>query len=391
MSNPIDKLQSRYITPSGCKGCGKHPLYSFDPYSDISAKEGSFRWVEVRFKNTRKEIFFNPQNIPLQKEDVVAVEGAPGLDIGIVSLVGIAAELRRAKDPKAVGVQPKQIFRIATANDMERYEAAKALEHSTMIQSRQIAVELGLDMKIGDVEYQGDGTKAIFYYIADGRVDFRKLIRVLANTFHIRVEMKQIGARQETGRIGGIGPCGRKLCCSSWMTQFHSVGTYAARIQDLSLNPDKLTGQCGKLKCCNNFEVESYAEAQRFIPSKDITLTTEEGVYTYVKADVLAAMVTYRLQKEHGAPEYCTISTRRVKHIIELNKQGITPPSLLDEPVAKEPTKSRDILNENEISRFDNRDEAAQARRGKRSERRGNRNRRDNRRGANKELPNTQD
>lgn len=335
----------------GCKGCGKHQLYSFDVFSDISPLE-PHRYVEIQFKNTRKEIFFNPLDIPLEKDDMVAVEGSPGLDIGRVSLVGAAVELQNHLNAGNNRSEPKQIYRRATETDLERYHAAKALEHRTMIQSRQIAAELGLDMKIGDVEYQGDGTKAIFYYIAEGRVDFRQLIRILAATFHIRIEMKQIGARQESGRIGGIGPCGRQLCCSSWMKRFYSVNTQAARFQELPLNPEKLTGQCGKLKCCTNFEVDTYVEAQKRVPNRDTKLLTEEGSYSFVKADVLKGELTYKSDDDPSRlPE--VISTRRARQILLDNREGIKPKELSpgnQKDRGKEPS---DIFDSNSLTRFD--------------------------------------
>lgn len=353
MKNKDINLQIQYMKPCGCKGCGKHPLYSFDVYSDFPRSEQSNRWVEVQFKNGRKEIFHNVLDLPLEKEDMVAVEGSPGLDIGRVSLVALSAEMRRQREAPYRHSNPKQIFRLATPTDLERYEAVKAIEHATMTQSRQLAAELGLDMKIGDVEYQGDGTKAIFYYVAEGRVDFRQLIRVLATTFHIRVEMKQIGARQETSRIGGIGPCGRKLCCASWMNRFHSVNTQAARIQELSLNPDKLTGQCGKLKCCNTFEVDTYVEAHKRLLDRGIQLYSEEGAYSFFKADLLAGQITYRLMTEHSS-SLVTISTRRAKQVADLNRRGDKPEQLEEGSVRRSGKKaSADILDDNALTRFD--------------------------------------
>lgn len=353
-------LQSQYITAEGARGSGKYQLYSFDTYSDISPIE-EHPYVEVQFKNTRKEYFFNPLGISLRKEDMVAVEGSPGLDIGRVSLVGAAVDEQMRVNSGSIKGQPKQIYRIATEHDLERYHAFKALEHRTMIESRQIATELGLEMKIGDVEYQGDGTKAIFYYIAEGRVDFRQLIRVLASTFHIRVEMKQIGARQETGRIGGIGPCGRQLCCSSWMKNFHSVNTQAARFQELPLNPEKLTGQCGKLKCCTNFEVDAYVEAQKKLPPRNATLKAVEGNYTFVKADLLKGEVTYRLEEEPSSTPI-TLSARKAKKILQENSEGIIFPSLRPENSDKAKASS-DILNTNPLTRFDQEKEKRQGRR----------------------------
>lgn len=358
----ITNIQTKYITPQGCRNCGKHQLYSFDLYSDIPSLK-DHQYVEVQFKNTRKEIFVNPLNIPLQKEDLVAVEGTPGMDIGRVSLVGPTVDIQMRVNNTSFRGEPKQIFRLATEHDLERYKVVKALEHRTMIQSRQIASELGLEMKIGDVEYQGDGTKAIFYYIAEGRVDFRQLIRILASTFHIRIEMKQIGARQETGRIGGIGPCGRKLCCSSWMRNFHSVNTQAARFQELPLNPDKLTGQCGKLKCCTNFEVDTYVEAQKRIPARTTILKTEEGNYELIKAEILKGELTYR-KEDQPLGDPITISTWRAKKIIKDNQEGVLPQKL---SLEKEPPKkqSADILDTNSLTRFDQEQETPKRKKAK--------------------------
>src|SRR5574344_2851003 len=251
------------------KGSGPQDkqLNTYDYLADVPGNEQITDLVEVQFKNTRKDYFLNSNHIALSKGDTVAVEASPGHDIGTVTLTGSLVLLQMKKARLKGDAGTRRIYRIARDTDMEKFEAAKIMEHETMIKSRQIAKDLGLQMKIGDVEYQGDGNKAIFYYIADGRVDFRQLIKVLADNFHIRIEMKQIGARQEAGRIGGIGPCGRELCCSTWMTNFISVSTGAARFQDLSMNPQKLAGQCAKLKCCLNYEVDTYVEAQKRFPT----------------------------------------------------------------------------------------------------------------------------
>ena len=246
----------------------------------------------------------------------------------------------------------KRIYRKAKPVDMDKYNEAKAREHSTMIRARQIALDLNLNMKIGDVEYQGDGNKAIFYYIADERVDFRQLIKVLADAFHVRIEMKQIGARQEAGRIGGIGPCGRELCCATWMTSFVSVSTSAARYQDISLNPQKLAGQCAKLKCCLNYEVDCYVEAQKRLPSKEIELETKDGVFYFFKADILSNQITYSTDKSIPA-NLVTISGRRAFEVIGLNKRGIKPESLLEETHRTEPKKPVDLLEQESLTRFD--------------------------------------
>ena len=253
-----------------CKGCGRQDkqLNTYDWLADIPGNAEETELVEVQFKNTRKGYYRNSNHLPLEKGDIVAVEASPGHDIGVVTLTGRLVPLQMRKANLKSETDIKRVYRKAKPVDMEKYEEAKSREHSTMIRSRQIAKNLNLNMKIGDVEYQGDCNKAIFYYIADDRVDFRQLIKVLADVFKVRIEMKQIGARQEAGRIGGIGPCGRELCCATWMTSFVSVSTSAARLQDISLNPQKLAGQCAKLKCCLNYEANSYIEAQKRLPSK---------------------------------------------------------------------------------------------------------------------------
>ena len=285
------------------KGCGRQnkQLNTYDYLADIPGNAEATDLVEVQFKNTRKGYYHNSNRLPLEKGDIVAVEATPGHDIGVVTLTGRLVPLQIKKANLKSEQEIKRVYRKAKPVDMEKYEEAKSREHDTMIRSRQIAKELGLQMKIGDVEYQGDGNKAIFYYIADGRVDFRQLIKVLAETFHVRIEMKQIGARQEAGRIGGIGPCGRELCCATWMKNFVSVSTGAARYQDISLNPQKLAGQCAKLKCCMNYEVDTYVEAGKRLPSKEITLQTQDAEYYFFKADILAGLVTYSTDKHLAA------------------------------------------------------------------------------------------
>ena len=255
---------------------------------------------------------------------MVAVEASPGHDIGVVSLTGQLVPLQMKKANLKAGTEIKRVYRKARPADLEKYEEAKSREQETMIRSRQIAKELELNMKIGDVEYQGDGNKAIFYYIADARVDFRKLIKVLAEAFHVRIEMKQIGARQEAGRIGGIGPCGRELCCASWMKNFNSVSTAAARFQDISPNPQKLAGQCAKLKCCLNYEVDTYVEAFKKLPSREVQLETADNTYYVFKVDILAGTVTYSTDKRMAA-NLVTIPAARAFEVIRLNKQGEKP------------------------------------------------------------------
>lgn len=336
---------------------------SFDWMSDIDSGEPS-KVVEVQFKNTRSAFFTNPERLPLKEGDIVAVEASPGHDIGRVSLTGPLAEHRLRKHPPKKESELKKVFRLAHEADIEKFDEARAREHDTMIRSRKIAEELGLDMKIGDVEYQGDGGKAIFYYIADERVDFRKLIRVLADTFKVRIEMKQIGARQEAGRIGGIGPCGRPLCCSTWMNRFVSVGTGAARMQDLSLNPQKLAGQCAKLKCCLNFEVDAYAESQRKLPPKDTVLETQDSSFYWFKADIMARMITYSSDKKIPA-NLVTISAARAFEIIALNKHGVKVESLSDSDEESAPEGFFDLVGQDDLTRFDKKKKAKKKKSGK--------------------------
>lgn len=310
--------------------------------------------VEVAFKNTRLGYYVNAVPLDLRIGDMVVVESQPGYDIGRVNMTGrlVRLQMRKAgvKDLKEL----KNVLRFASKAELERADEAHSREHETMIRSRKIAEDLSLNMKIGDVEYQADAAKAIFYYIADERVDFRTLIRVLADTFKVRVEMRQIGARQEAGRIGGIGPCGRPLCCSQWMTKFNSVGTGAARIQDISMNPQKLAGQCAKLKCCLNFETAVYAEAQKKLPGKDIQLETKDNIYYLFKPDILAQMLTYSTDRKIPA-NLVTITAARAFEIIALNKQGVKPDSLLSEGQLAEGEQKRvvDLAEQDDLTRFD--------------------------------------
>lgn len=336
-----------------CKGCGRvmGQLHSFDYLAGVpGADEGDY--VEVQFKNTRKGFFINSNKLPLEKGDIVAVESNPGHDIGTVTMTGRLVQLQMKKANLRPDIEIKRVYRKAREVDMEKYAEAKAREHDTMIRSRQIAKDLGLEMKIGDVEYQGDGLKAIFYYIADGRVDFRQLIKVLADAFHVRIEMKQIGARQEAGRIGGIGPCGRELCCTTWMTSFVSVSTGAARFQDLSMNPQKLAGQCAKLKCCLNYEVDAYVEAQKGFPSRDIPLETKDSTYYFFKADILNGQLSYSTDKVFAA-NVETITPARALEIIAMNRKGQKPLSLDENAVKTDSRIENDILTDGDLSRFD--------------------------------------
>ena len=335
------------------RGCGRDEcqLNVHDYLADLPDNQEVTDLVEVQFKNTRKGFYHNDNHLNIKKGDIVAVEASPGHDIGIVTMTGRLVPLQMKKANLKPGEELKRIYRIARPADMEKYEEAKAREHSTMIQARQAAKDLGLEMKIGDVEYQGDGNKAIFYYIAEGRVDFRELIKVLAELFHVRIEMRQIGVRQEAGRIGGFGPCGRELCCATWIRSFQSVGTAAARFQDVSLNPQKLAGQCAKLKCCMNYEVDQYIEAGRRLPSREVSLYTMDGEYYFFKADILSNMVTYSSDKRTAA-NLTTIPARRALDIIEMNRRG-EKPDTLEEGGRKKAPRPVDLAAQDDLNRFD--------------------------------------
>ena len=352
-----DELEAR-----ASEGCYKlHETNWLEEYPDNIPTD----IFEVRFKNTRRSYYQNVNGLELKRGDIVAVEASPGHDIGIISLTGdmVAKQIRRTGFTPFNG-EYKKIYRKAKPYDIERWQEAIALEHDTMIQSRQIAAEMGLDMKIGDVEYQGDKIKAIFYYIADERVDFRELIKVFAERFHIRIEMKQIGARQEAGRIGGIGACGRELCCASWMSSFSSVTTNAARMQEISLNPQKLAGQCSKLKCCLMYEYDAYADARRTIPRLREPLQTLEGEWYLVKIDPLAQTMSFSTSKNTMA-NLTTLPVSRVKELIALNRAGQKADTLVGEggeAQVEEPTYRHE---EDSITRFD-----SKTKRNKRNKRR---------------------
>ncbi len=343
--------------PRRCDSCRKAPrgkLHCHNWLDDIPGGYADFDIVEVQFKNTRKGYYRNTTGLDIAKGDLVAVEASPGHDIGEITLTGRLVALQMKKAGLKRDAEIKRIFRKAKPSDIEKYEEAKARENDTMIKARKIAEDLNLNMKIGDVEYQGDGNKAIFYYIADERVDFRKLIKVLAETFRVRIEMKQIGARQEAGRIGGIGPCGRPLCCSTWMTNFVSVATSAARFQDISLNPQKLAGQCAKLKCCLNFEVDAYVESVRQMPSKDILLETADNTYFHFKTDIFKREITYSTDRQMAA-NLVTIPAKRAFEVIALNKAGEKPLSLIPEGSEKPQPKKDfiDLVGQDSLTRFD--------------------------------------
>lgn len=331
------------------EGCCKLPVHNY--LRDISSLEYADVF-EVRFKNTRKGYYKNESGQSVRQGDKVVVEAASGYDLGFVSLEGplvVKQMQRRRIDPASY--EFKKIYRKARPSDIEKWMAATAREQATMIEARRIAATMGLDMKIGDVEFQGDGTKAIFYYIADGRVDFRQLIKVFAEEFRIKIEMKQIGARQEAGLIGGIGVCGRALCCANYVTNFKSINTSAARCQDLSLNPQKLAGQCGKLKCCINYEVPVYLDAQSRIPKVSEPLEFEDGLAYLRKTDILAEMMYFSYDKSSDANLY-PVPAAEVKEIQKMNRNGIRPVSLIPDV---EPSSPEFItaVGEGSISRFD--------------------------------------
>ncbi|MEI6047357.1 MAG: regulatory iron-sulfur-containing complex subunit RicT [Bacteroidota bacterium] len=333
---------------------GYNKLDSFNWLKDLPAVTDENDIVEIRFKNTRKGFFRNVNGLRLEIGDVVAVEASPGHDIGRVSMLGalIDEQLKKLK----VHSSPddlKKVYRKAKAADIQKWEEAKKLETTTMLRSRKISEELKLNMKIGDVEYQGDKTKAIFYYIADERVDFRQLIKVLADEFRVRIEMRQIGARQEAGRIGGIGSCGRELCCSTYITNFISVTTTHAKYQELSLNPQKLAGQCSKLKCCLNFELDCYVDAQRSFPPKDIPLQALDCTAWFQKMEVHKGLYWYSTDP-HSTANLVALPVQRVKEIQSINKNGekVDRLQIIDESWESAPV-SQDLLKNNSLTRFD--------------------------------------
>lgn len=331
------------------QGCCKLEVYDWLP----GVRQEQYKdYFEVRFKNTRKGIYINASGQTVKTGDIVIVEAATGHDVGIVTLEGPIVSrqmLSRRIDPETF--EFKKIYRKAKVFDIEKWQEAIAREHETMIRSRQIAAELGLEMKIGDVEFQGDGTKAIFYYIADGRVDFRQLIKVFAEEFHIRIEMKQIGARQEAGLIGGLGVCGRELCCSNYISTFQSITTSAARIQDLSLNPQKLAGQCGKLKCCLNYETAVYMDAQSRIPKVLNPLEFQDGLAYLMKTDILKEVMYFSYDQSSFASLY-PLDASEVREIIKMNRNGIRPDSLKTEPEPSAP-EFVSAVGDDSITRFD--------------------------------------
>ncbi|MDX2432940.1 MAG: regulatory iron-sulfur-containing complex subunit RicT [Bacteroides sp.] len=337
-----------------------------DLYFSSCAKLDSYDWlrevsgndipkvVEIRFKNTRKGFYANVNELRIKRGDIVAVEASPGHDIGIVTLAGEIVDKQRAKTRQSQQEELKKVYRKAKEADIESWKDAISKERDTMLRSRQISNDLSLNMKIGDVEYQGDNTKAIFYYIADERVDFRQLIKVLAETFKIRIEMRQIGARQEAGKIGGIGTCGRELCCSTFVSSFISVSTHAARVQEVALNPQKLAGQCGKLKCCLNYELAGYEDARRNFPKSGMPLRTIMGNANLLKTDVYRGIMWYGYEGG-GGQALVPVPVERVNEIMDMNRDGKLPDELIESSGLKQ-TKKLEYTNgagEESLTRFE--------------------------------------
>jgi cell fate regulator YaaT (PSP1 superfamily) len=353
-------------TPRGCKnngtcssgGCNKLEVYDWLANVALPNGQTPYDIVELRFKNSRKAFYRNTKAFSLQAGDVVVVEASPGFDVGVVSVVGELARIQVGKKEPGFKInEAKKVMRIATQDDIDNWIKARALEKDVMYSSRTLAVNLGLEMKISDVEYQGDLTKAVFYYTAEGRVDFRQLIKDMADAFKIRIEMRQIGARQEASRLGAIGSCGRELCCSTWLTDFRSVSTSAARYQQLSLNPQKLAGQCGKLKCCLNYELDMYLEALKAFPKSDVKIYTEKGTAYHVKTDVFKQQMWFGYSGEAAIGSgLMMLSPDRVKEIIAMNKDGVKPKDLT-EFIQKEKVEVvsdyENVVGQDSLNRFE--------------------------------------
>lgn len=355
-------------TPRGCKnngtcssgGCNKLGVFDWLANMQLPAGQVPYDILEIRFKNSRKTFYRNAKNLSLQVGDVVVVEASPGFDVGVVSVLGELARIQvKKKSPGLKPMETKKILRIATQEDIDKWSQARALESEVMFQARTLAVNIGLEMKISDVEYQGDLTKATFYYTAEGRVDFRQLIKDMADKFKIRIEMRQIGSRQEAQRLGGIGSCGRELCCSTWLTDFRSVSTSAARYQQLSLNPQKLAGQCGKLKCCLNYELDMYLDAIKSFPSTDVKLQTEKGTAFHIKTDVFKRQLWYMYEGEASiGVGLVALTPERAADIIKINKTGKKPADLKDfdthVQVARKEPDYDNVVGQDSLNRFDN-------------------------------------
>jgi len=350
-------------TPNGCKnngtcssgGCNKLEVYNWLANMSLPGGQTPYDILEIRFKNSRKSFFRNTKNLSLQVGDVVIVEGSPGQDVGVVSIVGELNRIQvKKKSPNFKQAEARKIIRVAEQEDIDRWIKARSLEKEVMYKARTLAVNLSLEMKISDVEYQADLTKATFYYTAEGRVDFRQLIKDMADEFKIRVEMRQIGARQEASRLGGIGSCGRELCCSTWLTDFRSVSTSAARYQQLSLNPQKLAGQCGKLKCCLNYELDMYLDAIKAFPKGDLKLRTDKGTAAHIKTDVFKKQMWYVYEGDSGSG-LIPLNPDRVREIIRMNKDGKKPHDLvefMEKVEVKEPDYTN-VVGQDDLNRFD--------------------------------------
>jgi len=361
--------------PKGCKnngtcgtdGCNKLTVFDWLSNMSLPASMEPFNAVEVRFKNGRKEFFQNPENLTLSIGDVIATEASPGHDIGIITLTGelVRVQMKKKRIPLKIEVLPK-IYRKASQRDIDVWQSYRERENSVQKRSREIAIRLGLQMKISDVEFQGDGSKVIFYYTAEERVDFRDLIKEFARTFNSRIEMKQVGFRQEAARLGGIGSCGRELCCSTWLTDFRSVNTTAARYQQLSLNPQKLAGQCGKLKCCLNYELDTYLEALESFPNTETRLQTEKGTASCQKIDIFKGRLWYAYEKE--GMNWHELSAEKANEIIEQNKNGKKPMALEEFAVEMpnpEKTPYNDVVGQDSLTRFDQPKQKGKSRRNK--------------------------
>jgi cell fate regulator YaaT (PSP1 superfamily) len=346
----IDENNSTINTKHCC-----NKLNVYDWLSEIKDPLDQNKYFEVRFKNTRKGIYENNTDLQLNVGDFVAVESSPGHDIGIISAVGKIALMQMKKYKQGKDNEIKKIYRKARNTDIQKWQEAISLEIPTMLRTREIADMLKLNMKIGDVEFQGDKTKAIFYYIAEERVDFRELIKKMAEEFRIRIEMKQIGARQEAGRIGGIGPCGRELCCTTWMSDFISVSTNSARLQELSLNPQKLAGQCSKLKCCLNYELSVYLDVRKVFPENAVNLKTKQGEAIHIKNDIFKQLMYYEI-RINDIPVIRALRVEKVNEIMELNKKGILPDNIFEneKPNPRANINFKDELNSDSLTRFDN-------------------------------------
>lgn len=365
--------------PAGCKnngtcssgGCSKLEVYDWLGNMELPGNVAPFEYVEIRFKNGRKEFFRNGTPVFLNAGDAVVVEASPGIDVGIISASGELARLQMETKRAMKNLRElRKVTRKATAEDLDNWRNARSREEETMFQSRTIAIALGLEMKISDVEYQADNSKAVFYYTADGRVDFRDLIKKLAEKFRVRIEMKQIGARQEAGRLGGIGSCGRELCCSTWLTDFRSVSTSAARYQQLSLNTQKLAGQCGKLKCCLNYELDSYLDALSKFPKNHNKLKTQKGIATHFKTDIFKGIMWYLYDEEGGATVPVALHKDRVAEILEMNREDKFPFDLKAFQETEAPREKEtygNVVGQDSLTRFDESKKKSKSRNKKRN------------------------